>query len=139
MLDPISDMLTRIRNAQMANHRTVAMPSSKFKAAIAEVLKSEGFIKDFSVTDDGVKRTLSLVLRYTDTDNNSVAGTSQKAAITKINRISTEGQRSYVRANDIHKVKNGYGISIISTSQGVMTGTQARKKRLGGEIICEVW
>ena len=138
MLDPISDMLTRIRNAQMANHQIVTMPSSKFKVAIAEVLKSEGFISDFSVIENKSKRTLSLVLRYVDMGNSSV-NSLQRPAITKINRLSTQGQRTYVRAGNINKVKNGYGINIISTSQGVMTGSQAYKKRLGGEVICEVW
>ncbi len=140
MLDPISDMLTRIRNAQMAGHAEVEMFSSKLKAAIAEVLRAEGFIDGFSISSDGPKKILRIALRYEE-EKPPAPGLSprRRSAITQIKRVSTQGQRRYVKAKDIHKVKNGYGISIISTSQGVMTGREARKRRLGGEIICEVW
>lgn len=136
MLDPISDMLTRIRNAQMAGHATVSMPLSKLKIAIAGVLNAEGYVSEVSVEDvDDVKNNLHIVLQYT-----TVEGQNKKVgAITEINRLSKEGQRRYIRAKDIYPVKNGHGINIISTSQGVMTGRDAFKKRLGGELICELW
>jgi small subunit ribosomal protein S8 len=135
MLDPISDMLTRIRNAQKVGHATVSMPLSKLKVAIAATLQTEGFVGDTSIEDvDEVKKNMRIQLRYI------TEGRSQKVgAITQINRLSKEGQRRYVRAKDIIPVKNGYGISIISTSQGVMTGKDAFKKKLGGELICELW
>ena len=130
MLDPISDMLTRIRNASAAGHPAVVMSSSKLKTAIAETLRKNGFIDGYSVKETpGNKKFLTIDLRYT----------SSGPAITQIKRVSKEGQRHYCRAKDIYKTKNGYGISVITTSRGVMTGEEARKKRLGGEIICEVW
>ncbi len=135
MLDPISEMLTRIRNAARAGHATVSMPSSKMKVAIARVLAKEGFVGDVLVSDvQNGKRTLTIGLTYRQVDR-----TRRESAIRAINRVSREGQRVYVGAKDIHPVKNGFGINIISTSQGVMTGKEARKKRLGGEVICEVW
>ncbi len=135
MLDPISDMLTRIRNAQKVGHATVSMPLSKLKVAIAQTLQTEGFVGNSSVEDvDEVKKNLRIELRYI------AEGRAQKVgAITQINRLSKEGQRRYIRAKDIIPVKNGHGISIVSTSQGVMTGRDAFKKKLGGELICELW
>ena len=137
MLDPISDMLTRIRNAQMAGHPSVSMPSSKMKEAIAAVLREKGFIGEFQVSADGPKKTLTLTLLYEE-EKTSSAG-RPRPLIREISRVSKQGQRRYVRAKDIHRVKNGIGISIISTSRGIMTGDEARKKRLGGEVICQVW
>ncbi len=135
MLDPISEMLTRIRNASRAGHASVSMPSSKMKAKIADVLAKEGFVGSVSVSDKkNGKRTLTIDLLYHNIDR-----TRRESAIRQINRVSREGQRVYVRSSDIRPVKNGFGISIISTSQGIMTGKEARKKRLGGEVICEVW
>ncbi len=135
MLDPISEMLTRIRNAVRAGHLRVSMPSSKMKVRIAEVLAKEGFVGEIAVSDEeNGKRTLTIDLTYRTVDR-----TTQEGAIRQITRVSREGQRIYVRSADIRPVKNGHGISIISTSQGVMTGKEARKKRLGGEVICEVW
>ena len=135
MLDPISEMLTRIRNAVRAGHLRVSMPSSKMKVRIAEVLAKEGFVGEIAVSDEeNGKRTLTIDLTYLTVDR-----TTQEGAIRQITRVSREGQRIYVRSADIRPVKNGHGISIISTSQGVMTGKEARKKRLGGEVICEVW
>ncbi len=135
MLDPISEMLTRIRNASRAGHLTVSMPSSKMKVKIAEVLAKEGFVGDVSVSDaENGKRTLTIGLTYRQIDR-----TNQESVIREINRVSREGQRVYVQSNNIRTVKNGFGINIVSTSQGIMTGKEARKKRLGGEVICEVW
>ncbi|MCK5466329.1 30S ribosomal protein S8 [Candidatus Parcubacteria bacterium] len=129
MTDPIADMLTRIRNAQRANHLNVEMPSSKFKLALAKILKKEGYISDVIQHKKGVKITLEIVLRKID--NNY--------AISEIKRISKPGQRSYIGKNKIPKILNGYGIAIISTPKGVMTNIEAKKNGVGGEIICEVW
>ncbi len=128
-------MLTRIRNAVRAGHATVSMPSSKMKVAIADVLAQEGFIDGASVEDaPRNKKVLTITLRYTQVDR-----TRRESAIRSITRVSREGQRVYKRSRDLRPVKNGMGCAIVTTSQGVMTGTQARKKRLGGEVICEVW
>ncbi len=135
MLDPISEMLTRIRNAVRAGHLHVSMPSSKMKVRIAEVLAKEGFVENVTVSDEkNGKRMLTIDLTYRTVDR-----TTRASAIRQITRVSREGQRIYVRSADIRPVKNGHGISILSTSQGIMTGKEARKKRLGGEVICEVW
>ena len=129
MTDPIADMLTRIRNAQMANHTSVEMPSSKFKIALAKVLKKEGYLDDIIQHKKGVKIILEVVFKK---DEN-------RYAISGIKRISKPGQRVYVKKDKVLKVLNGCGISIISTSKGVMTEAEARKNGFGGEIICEVW
>ena len=129
MTDPIADMLTRIRNAQRANHLNVEMPSSKFKLALAKILKKEGFISDVIQHKKGVMITLEIVLRRID----------DHYAISEIKRISKPGQRSYVKKDKVQKVLNNYGIAIISTPKGVMTNIEARKIGVGGEIICEVW
>ena len=129
MTDPIADMLTRIRNAQRANHLNVEMPSSKFKLALAKILKKEGFISDVIQHKKGVMITLEIVLRKID----------DHYAISEIKRISKPGQRSYVKKDKVQKVLNNYGIAIISTPKGVMTNIEARKVGVGGEIICEVW
>ncbi len=129
MTDPIADMLTRIRNAQRANHLNVEMPSSKFKLALAKILKKEGFISDVIQHKKGVMITLEIVLRRID----------NHYAISEIKRISKPGQRSYVKKDKVQKVLNNYGIAIISTPKGVMTNIEARKIGVGGEIICEVW
>jgi len=129
MTDPIADMLTRIRNAQRANHLSVEMPSSKFKLALAKILKKEGYLSDVIQHKKGVKITLEIILRKID--NNY--------AISEIKRISKPGQRSYVGKDKIPRVLNNYGIAIISTPKGVMTNIEAKKSGVGGEIICEVW
>jgi small subunit ribosomal protein S8 len=137
MIDPISDMLTRIRNAQQSNHKEVVMPFSNIKKSIAEILKSENFVDNVIKEQDENNEkfsNLKIVLKY-----KKISSTKSKPAIESIQQVSKQGQRKYVRKNDIHKVKNGYGISIISTSRGVLTGKDARKKGLGGELICEVW
>ncbi len=135
MLDPIADMLTRIRNAQRAGHSEVVFPSSKFKKSIAEVLLKKGFIKSLKKVPGKRFDMIKISLKYyKKNDNKKVI-----PAIKQIRRISKEGQRIYVGSDDIRKVKNGYGIMIISTSKGVMSGEDARKENVGGELVCEVW
>lgn len=134
MLDPISDMLTRIRNASRAQHATVAMPSSVMKTRIAEILAKEGFIEGFVVTGDDPKKTLTVTLKYAPVDH-----VRRTAVINDVRQVSRQGQRVYARSQRIAQVRGGYGIAIVSTSQGLMTGGDARKKHLGGEVICEVW
>jgi small subunit ribosomal protein S8 len=128
MTDPIADMLTRIRNAQMTEKATVVMPSSKVKIAIAKVLKDEGYIDGFIVTGEEVKPMLEIALRY-------YAG---RAVIEKLERVSTPGLRIYKSKDDIPKVMNGLGIAIVSTSRGVMTDRKARATGVGGEVLCIV-
>jgi small subunit ribosomal protein S8 len=129
MTDPIADMLTRIRNGAMARHESVEMPHSKLKEHVAGVLKSAGYIDDVRVSDEEPK-TLTLVLRY---------GRDKTSAIDGLRRVSTPGRRVYVRHDRIARVCSGMGISILSTSRGVMTDREARRQRVGGELLCEVW
>lgn len=128
MTDTIADMLTRIRNACRALHPTVEVPHSRLKEAIARVLKKEGYIADFAV-DGKVKKTLTLKLKYE----------CKRPVIEGLKRISKPGVRRYVGADEIPRVRGGLGIAIVSTPEGVMTGAQARRKNLGGELICYVW
>ena len=128
MSDPISDMLTRIRNAQLANKATVVMPSSKVKVAIAKVLKDEGFVEDFVVRENEGKPVLEIGLKY-------YAG---RPVIERIDRVSTPGLRIYRGANDIPRVMNGLGVAIVSTPKGVMTDRKARASNVGGEVLCIV-
>jgi len=129
MSDPISDMLTRIRNAQLAEKTMVSMPSSKLKVAIAEVLKDEGYVDGFSVVKgDGGKATLEIGLKYY----------SGRPVIEKIQRVSRPGLRIYKGSNDIPRVMNGLGIAIVSTSKGLMTDRKARANGIGGEVLCVV-
>ncbi len=130
MTDPIADMLTRIRNATLARHDRTEVPASKFKAAVADILKAEGYIADVQASGEGAKRTLTLVLRY---------GRERKSAIDGIRRVSRPGRRVYVRHDQIPRVLSGLGISILSTSHGLMSDRAARQHKLGGEVICEVW
>ena len=134
MLDPIADMLTRIRNAQRAKHNEVLVPFSKLKLSIAEILQQRNFIESVKKETEGKFPMLKIVLKY-----DVVSNTEKNPAIREIKRISRQGQRIYVKKTDIKRVKNGYGISVVSTSKGIMTGENARKAGLGGEIICEVW
>jgi small subunit ribosomal protein S8 len=128
--DPISDMLTRIRNALNVKHTTLSLPSSKMKIAIAEVLKGEGYIEDYKVSDLGSgKKELSLTLKYGETGS----------AITGVKRNSKPSCRAYAKTNKIPRVKGGLGINILSTSSGVMTGQEAQKRKIGGELLCSVW
>ncbi len=134
MLDPIAEMLTRIRNAQAAGHARVSVRFSKLKQAIAQILEREGFVARVEKESDGVHETLILWLKY-----EQVSPTKKAPAIREITRISKQGRRIYVKGHEIERVKNGYGISIISTSQGLMTGMEAHKRKLGGEYVCKVW
>lgn len=134
MLDPIADMLTRIRNAQMAKHREVSVPFSKLKLSIATILVQKRFVESVKKEMDGIFPVLKLVLKY-----DVVSNTQKDPAIREIKRVSRQGQRIYVKKDGIKQVKNGFGISIVSTSKGMMTGDEARRKGLGGEIICELW
>lgn len=122
MVDSISDMLTRIRNAQMAEHKTVAIPLSKIKLEIVKILKKEGYIDDFSAK----KNFLEINLKF-------------PAAINEIKRVSKPGLRFYIKSGKIKPIKNGYGASIISTPKGLMTNKEARKAGLGGEVLLEIW
>ena len=128
MSDPIADMLTRIRNAQMVEKVSVAMPSSKVKAAIAQVLKDEGYIDDFAVKAEGAKSELNIALKY-------YAG---RPVIERLERVSKPGLRVYRGRNDIPVVMNGLGVAIVSTPKGVMTDRKARATGVGGEVICYV-
>jgi len=126
--DPISDMLTRIRNANLALLPAVELPHSQIKESIAGILKQEGYIADYSVEGKPFK-AIKLKLKYQ----------GKKSVIEGLRRISTPGLRRYVGSTDIPRVKGGLGVSVISTSEGLMTGTQARKKNIGGELLCYVW
>ena len=128
MSDPISDMLTRIRNAQMANKASVAMPSSKVKVAIVKVLKDEGYVDEFAVREADGKPTLEIALKY-------YAG---RPVIERIERISKPGLRIYKGCDDIPRVMNGLGVAIVSTPKGVMTDRKARASKVGGEVLCIV-
>lgn len=134
MLDPIADMLTRIRNAQSAGHKSVSLPYSKMKHVLGNILEGEGFVGEVKKVEGEKFPHLEITLKY-----NQVTPTKRTPAISEITRVSKEGCRIYVQNNQIKKVKNGYGIAIISTSQGIMTGGQAYAKGLGGEYICKVW
>jgi small subunit ribosomal protein S8 len=134
MLDPIAEMLTRIRNAQVAGHRDVVFASSKLKLAVSGILAKEGFVESVSKEKDESFENIKIALKYYKASN-----TQKLPAIKGIRRVSKEGQRIYVKSKDIRSVKNNFGISIISTPKGVMTGFEARKLGLGGEVICEVW
>ena len=127
--DPIGDMLVRIKNAQLRNHKIVQLPSSNFKISISEILKSEGYIIDYKINDDKKKPTLSINLKYH----------SGNPVISTIERISKPGRRIFSSADSLPKINNGLGIAIISTPKGVMTDLDARKQKVGGEIICKVF
>ncbi|MFA5993608.1 MAG: 30S ribosomal protein S8 [Parcubacteria group bacterium] len=134
MLDPIAEMLTRVRNAQSAGHKDVVFSASKLKLAIANILVKEGFVASVTKEKNESFENIKVVLKYY-----KVSNTQKLPAIKGLRRVSKEGQRIYVKNKDIRSVKNNFGISIISTPQGVMTGFDARKIGLGGEVICEVW
>ena len=127
--DPIGDMIARLKNSQMRNHKKIELPSSKFKAKIAEILKSEGYIVDYEVKSDQNKANLLISLKYN----------SGNPVISSIERISKPGRRIFSSAESLPKVNNGLGIAIISTPKGVMTDIDARKQKVGGEIICKVF
>ena len=130
MSDPIADFLTRIRNANMAQHESVEVPASKMKKHIAEILKNEGFVRDVEYVDDNKQGIIRVFLKY---------GNDGQRVISGLKRISKPGLRSYVKADAVPKVLNGLGIAIISTSEGVVTDKVARAKKIGGEVIAYVW
>ncbi|MCF7921338.1 MAG: 30S ribosomal protein S8 [Candidatus Marinimicrobia bacterium] len=130
MNDPIADFLTRIRNAQQANHRWTDIPSSNLKLRMALLLKLEGFIKDFVIIEDDKQNMLRVYLKYTAKGSPVIAG---------LTRISRPGRRHYVPADNLPRVRNGLGIAILTTSRGVITDKQAKKERVGGEVLCHVW
>ena len=130
MTDPIADLLTRIRNANLAHHEVVEIPASKIKKSIAEILKSEGFIRDVEYIDDNKQGVIRVFLKY---------GEDRNRVITGIKRISKPGLRKYAKAEDLPKVLNGLGIAIISTSAGVITDKEARSTQVGGEVLAYVW
>ena len=127
--DPIGDMIARIKNSQLRNHKKVELPSSNFKVKIADILKNEGFIKDYKVTSEKNKSLLSLELKYH----------SGNPVISTFERVSKPGRRIFSSADGLPKINNGLGIAIVSTPKGVMTDIDARKQRVGGEIICKVF
>lgn len=133
MTDPIADMLTRVRNAQMRLHPTVSMPSSKVKQELARVLKEEGYIEDFEVLPEKPQAVLSITLKYVGDRR------SRRSVITGLERVSKPGRRVYVGKKDIPWVLSGMGTAVVTTSQGVMTGQNARRIGVGGEILCKVW
>ena len=127
--DPIGDMIARVKNAQDRNHKKVEFPSSNFKTKIADILKNEGFIKNFQIIGDNKKPILSLELKYH----------SGNPVISNFERVSKPGRRIFSSANSLPKINNGLGIAIVSTPKGVMTDMDARKQKIGGEIICKVF
>ena len=128
--DPIADMLTRIRNAALARHTQVLMPSSKLKMAIAKILREEGFIQDFDVSQDKPQPTLRIRLKYTDQRSPVLSG---------MERVSKPGRRVYSGSQNYQWVKSGMGIAIVTTSKGIMTDRKARRMNIGGEVLCYVW
>ena len=130
LTDPVADMLTRIRNANQALHEKVSMPTSKLKEELARILASEGYIDGCEVTGAGSTRTLAVTLRY---------GASRQRVIEGLRRVSSPGRRVYVSAGELPRVQGGLGVAVISTSQGLLADREARRRKLGGEIVCEVW
>ena len=130
MSDPLADMLTRIRNAGMVRYETVDVPMSNLKVGVAKVLREEGYINDYQIIEDNKQGTLRIALKYGPNDERVISG---------IRRVSKPGLRQYVKADDIPKVMSGLGISILSTSKGILADREARRLRIGGEILCEAW
>ncbi|MCD9218944.1 30S ribosomal protein S8 [Lactobacillus delbrueckii subsp. lactis] len=130
LTDPIADFLTRIRNANMAKHDSVEIPASNIKKSLTEILKQEGFIRDYEVTEDGKQGVIKITLKY---------GPNGERVISGLKRISKPGLRNYVSADNLPKVLNGLGIAIVSTSACILTDKEAREKNVGGEVIAYVW
>ena len=130
MTDPVADLLTRVRNANSAYHEAISLPHSKLKAHIAEILKNEGYISDWSVEDARVGKTLNLALKY---------GPNRERSIVGIKRVSKPGLRVYAKSTEIPKVLGGLGVAILSTSSGLLTDRQATSKGVGGEVLAYVW
>ena len=130
MTDPVADMLTRIRNANTVGHETVAVPASKIKISIAQILKDEGYIKEFEVIEDNKQGMINIALKY---------GANKERVISGLKKISKPGLKVYAKKDEVPKVLGGLGIAIISTSKGVISDKEARKQGVGGEVICYVW
>ena len=130
LTDPVADFLARIRNAIHAKHQTVDVPASKLKVEIARILKEEGYIANYKAVEEGGHKVVRVSLKY---------GPDEEATISNLARVSRPGCRVYVGRNDIPRVLGGMGISILTTPKGVMTGRQARKEGVGGEVLCEIW
>ncbi len=130
MTDPIADMLIRIKNALMARHKKVEIPASKMKLEIARILKEEGYIEDFVFIDEKPQGKIEIILKYDE---------NKKPVIAGVKRVSKPGRRIYKGYKDLPKVLDGLGIAIISTSQGIMTDYEARRRKVGGEVLCEIW
>lgn len=128
--DPLADMLTRIRNGSVVKFESVSMPHSRLKKGVADILKREGYIKDYRESDFGARRVLTIDLKYDDTN---------QKIISNLKRISKPGRRVYVKHDEIPRVMSGLGISILSTSRGIISDTEARSLKVGGELLCEVW
>ncbi|MFN3505158.1 MAG: 30S ribosomal protein S8 [Caldimicrobium sp.] len=130
MTDPIADMLSRIRNALIAKKKTVIVPASKMKLEIAKILKDEGYIEDYKYIDEKPQAKIEIILKYTE---------NKQGVITGLRKVSKPGRRIYLGYKFLPKVLDGLGIAIVSTSQGIMTDHEARKRKIGGEVICEIW
>lgn len=130
MTDPVADMLTRIRNANMQKHSSVVIPLSNLKMEMARILKESGFVMDYKVTGEGVEKNICLYLKYSNDDVPTITG---------IKRVSTPGRRVYVNKDSIPKVMGGIGVSIISTSKGLLTDREAKRANVGGELLCHLW
>ena len=130
MSDPIADMLTRIRNANMARHDSVVVPASKIKLAVAKILKDEGFVRDFNFSADGKQGVIKIYMKY---------GGQKERVISGMKRISKPGLRVYANKDEVPRVLGGLGLAIVSTSHGVMTDREARQQGIGGEVLCYVW
>ena len=130
MTDPIADMLTRIRNANMVHHETVSIPASKLKIELAKLLKSEGFITDYEVKEEGKFKVIVITLKY---------DANKKPVISKLERVSKPGLRTYHKAKTLPKVLGGLGVAIVSTSKGLLTDRKARKENVGGEVLCYIY
>lgn len=130
MTDPIGDMLIRIKNALRARHKSVIVPSSKIKLEIARILKEEGYIEDYKYIKEDPQPKIEIILKYDENKSPVIAG---------VKRVSKPGRRIYKGYRDLPKVLDGFGIAIISTSQGIMTDHEARKRKIGGEVLCEIW
>lgn len=130
MTDPIADMLIRIKNALMARHKKVIIPASKIKLEIARILKEEGYIEDYQFIDEKPQGKIEITLKYDEKKRPVIAG---------VKRVSKPGRRVYMGYRKLPKVLDGLGIAIVSTSQGIMTDYEARKRRIGGEVLCEIW
>ncbi|MBI2940920.1 MAG: 30S ribosomal protein S8 [Chloroflexi bacterium] len=128
--DPIADLLNRIRNGIIARHESVVVPTSRIKLAIAKILKEEGFVKDFELVKDSQNRMMRIWLRYTG---------KKEPVLTGLRRVSKPGLRVYAKADDMPRVLHGMGIAIVSTPQGIMTARQARRQKVGGEVLCHIW